>query len=141
MKQKKTSPQGIYKDGIKGIKYLTGQKISEYFFFIATEVHELTGTSQAVLYSSHLMRVTEEVLLQQVGKTPEYINIGLRWVSNAFESYLSNTYVIMDQHVDALATYSADINFMTLHEANVPALVAHSVNEDLSSDLVDDDED
>ena len=47
----------------------------------------------------------------------------------------------MDQHVDALARDSADINVMTLHEANVPALVAHSFNEDLSSDLVDDEED
>ena len=36
---------------------------------------------------------------------------------------------------------SADIHFMSLHEANVPALVTHSVHEDLSSDLLDDEED
>ena len=47
----------------------------------------------------------------------------------------------MDQHVDALAKDSADINVMTLHESNVLALVSHSVDEDLSSDLVDDEED
>ena len=47
----------------------------------------------------------------------------------------------MDQNVDALEKDSADINVMTFHEANMPALVSHSVNEDLSSDLVDDEED
>ena len=131
----------IYKDGKKGRKYLIGQKISEYFRFIATEVHELTEPSEAALYSAHSMRVTAAVLLHQVGKIPEYIKIRLRWVSNAFESYLRNTDAIMDYHVDALDQDSADNNVMTLHEANVPASVSHSVNEDLSSDMVGDEED
>ena len=113
----------------------------EYFRFIETEVHELTDPSEAALYSAHSMRVTAAVLLHQVGKTPEYIKIRLRWVLNAFESYLRNTDVIMDQHVDALAKDSADINVMTLHKANVPASIAHSVDKDMSSDLVDDEED
>ena len=141
LRQDKTLPLGIYKDGTKGRKYLTGQRISEYFRFIATEVHELTDPSEAALYSAHSMRVTAAVMLHQVGKTPEYIKIRLRWVSNAFESYLRNTDVIMDQHVDALAKDSANIHGMTLHEANIPALVSHSVGEDLSSDLVDEEED
>ena len=140
MRQERTLPLGIYKDGKRGIKYRTGQKISQYFRFIATEVHELTDPSEAALYSAYSMRVTAAMLLHQVEKTAEYIKIRLRWVSNAFESYLRNTEVIMDQHVNALAKDSIDVHVMTLHEANVPASVSHSVDEDLSSDLVDDEE-
>ena len=39
LRQEKALLLGIYKDGTKGRKYLTGQKILEYFRFIATEVH------------------------------------------------------------------------------------------------------
>ena len=96
-----------------------------------TEVHELTDPSEATLYYAHSMRVTAAVLFHQVGKTPENIKIRLRWVSNAFESYLRNTDVIMDQHVDALAKDYAYIHFMSLHKDNVPTSVRHSVDEDL----------
>ena len=44
----------------------------------------------------------------------------------------------MNHHIDAFARDSADIHFMSLHEANLPASVTHNVDEDLSSDLLDD---
>ena len=87
------------------------------------------------------MRVTAALLLHQVVKTPEYIKILIHWLSNSFESYLQNTDAIMDRHVNALARDSTYIHFMSLHEANVPASVTHSVDEDLSLDLLDDHED
>ena len=135
-------PLGIFsEDDHKGFSYLTGHKISDYFKFIAKEVHELDDPGESSKYSAHSLKVTAAVLLHQAQKDPEYIKICLRWVSNAFQEYLRNTEDIMQQHVKALLPDSLLIQLGKLSANNLPKEVEYGAEEYPSESLLDEDED
>ncbi len=46
------------------------------------------------------------MLLDEAGKSPDYIKKRLRWLGDSFCMYLCDTSVIQHQHVDALQTAS-----------------------------------
>ncbi len=46
------------------------------------------------------------MLLDEAGKSPDYIRKRLRWLGDSFRMYLRDTSVIQHQHVDALQTAS-----------------------------------
>ena len=46
------------------------------------------------------------MLLDEAGKSPDYIKKRLRWLGDSFRMYLRDTSVIQHQHVDALQTAS-----------------------------------
>ncbi len=48
------------------------------------------------------MRVWAWVLLDEAGKSPDYIKKRLRWMGDSFRMYLRDTHVIQDQHREAL---------------------------------------
>ncbi len=49
------------------------------------------------------------MLLDEAGKSPDYIKKHLRWLGDSFRMYLRDTSVIQHQHVDALQTASQAI--------------------------------
>ncbi len=60
-------------------------------------------------YSAHSLRVWACVLLDEAGKSPDYIKKRLRWLGNSFRMYLRDTAIIQHQHVDALLAASQEI--------------------------------
>ncbi len=55
------------------------------------------------------MRVWACVLLDEVGKLPDYITKRLRWMGDSFRMYLYDTHVIQDQHRKALRASSEEV--------------------------------
>ena len=49
------------------------------------------------------------VLLEEAGKSPDYIKKRLRWMGDSFWMYLRNTRVIQDQHREALRASSEEV--------------------------------
>ena len=60
-------------------------------------------------YSAHLLQVWACVLLDEAGKSPDYIKNCLYWMGNSFRMYLHNIHVIQDKHCEALWASSEEI--------------------------------
>ena len=55
------------------------------------------------------MRVWACVLLDEAGKSPDYIKKHLRWMGDSFQIFLRDTHVIQDQHREALRASSEEV--------------------------------
>jgi hypothetical protein len=60
-------------------------------------------------YSAHSFCVWACVLLDEVGKSPEYIKKRLCWLGDSFRIYLRDTTIIHSQHLDALQASSQEV--------------------------------
>jgi hypothetical protein len=56
-----------------------------------------------------LLRVWACVLLDEAGKSPDYIKKHLRWMGDSFRMYLRDTRVIQDQHRKALRASTEEV--------------------------------
>ncbi len=60
-------------------------------------------------YSAHLLQVWACVLLDEAGKTHDFIKKRLCWMGNSFWMYLCNMRIIQDQHHKALRASSKEV--------------------------------
>ena len=107
--QPRDLPVGVYKSKRGKILYLTGNKIAELLRAAVREIRPDTGKEELKRYSAHSLRVWACVLLDEAGKSPEYIKKRLRWLGDSFRMYLRDTSVIQHQHVDALRAASQEV--------------------------------
>jgi len=89
--------------------YLTGSKIADLLHKVVKMVYPDISKSDLSRYSAHSFRVWACVLLDEKGKSPEYIKKRLRWLGESFRTYLRDTATIQDQHRDALNDASIEI--------------------------------
>ena len=82
--------------------YLTGGKIAELLRGAVKRIRPEISSEDIKRYSVHSLRVWACVLLDEAGKSPDYIKKRLRWLGDSFRMYLRDTAVIQHQHVDAL---------------------------------------
>ena len=68
------------------------------------------------------MRVWACVLLDEVGKSPDYIKKRLRWMGDSFRMYLRDMHVIQDQHRKALRASSEEVTDLV---SALPADILH----------------
>jgi hypothetical protein len=108
-------PLAIYKTKKGECLYLTGGKIAELLRGIVKRVRPDISSDDIKRYSAHSLRVWACVLLDEAGKSPDYIKKRLRWLGDSFRMYLRDTAVIQHQHVDAL--HSASLAVMDLISA------------------------
>ncbi len=92
-------PVAVYKTKKGKVIYLTGNKIAE---LLRKAVKEVTTLDKLKWYSTHSLRVWACILLDKVGKMPDYIKKRLHWLGDSFRMYIGNTAIIQHQHVDAL---------------------------------------
>jgi hypothetical protein len=78
--------------------YLTGSRITTHFRAAARAVRPSISKDNEQRYSAHSLRVWAWVLLDEAGKSPDYIKKHLRWMGDSFRMYLRDTHVIQDQH-------------------------------------------
>jgi hypothetical protein len=60
-------------------------------------------------YSAHSLQVWACVLLDEAGKSPDYIKKCLRWMGDSFQMYLRDMCIIQDQHCEALQASSEEV--------------------------------
>jgi hypothetical protein len=72
-------------------------------------VHPNVSKEEEQQYSAHSLQVWACVLLDEVGKSPNYIKKCLRWMGDSFRMYLRDTHFIQDQHHEALQALSEEI--------------------------------
>jgi hypothetical protein len=90
--------------------YLTGSKIAELFRKAVKSCRPDTPKEELSKYSAHSIRVWACVLLDEAGKSPDFIKKRLRWMGDSFRMYLRDTRVITNQHNDdALKSASAKV--------------------------------
>ena len=102
--------------------YLTGSRIALHFRAAARAVRPNISKDNEQRYSAHSMRVWACVLLDEAGKSPDYIKKRLCWMGDSFRMYLCDTQVIQDQHREALRASSEEV--MDLISA-LPADILH----------------
>ncbi len=89
--------------------YLTGSRIAFHFRAAARAVHPNISKDDEQRYSAHSLRVWACVLLDEAGKSPDYIKKRLRWMGDSFRMYQRDTHVIQDQHREALRASSKEV--------------------------------
>jgi hypothetical protein len=89
--------------------YLTGSKIADLLQKVVKMVYPSISKPDLSRYSAHSFRVWACVLLDEQGKSPEYIKKRLRWLGESFRTYLRDTATIQDQHRAALNNASIEI--------------------------------
>jgi hypothetical protein len=84
------------------LAYITGTRIAVLFRAPARAVHPTITKEDKQQYSAHSLQVWACVLLDEAGKTPDFIKKRLCWMGNSFWLYLCDTRIIQDQHREAL---------------------------------------
>jgi hypothetical protein len=95
-------PIAEYKTKKGKVIYLTGNKIAELLWKAVKKVRPDTTPDELKRYSAHSLRLLACLLLDEVGKLPDYIKKRLRWLGNSFRMFLRGTAIIQQQHVDVL---------------------------------------
>jgi hypothetical protein len=91
------------------LAYITGSRIAILFRAAARAVRPTISKEEVQKYSAHLLQVWACVLLDEAGKSPDYIKKRLRWMGDSVWMYLRNTRVIQDQHRKALRALSEEV--------------------------------
>ncbi len=91
------------------LAYITWTRIAVLFRAAARAVHPTITKEDEQRYSAHSLQVWACVLLDEAGKSPDYIKKCLRWMGDSFRMYLRDTRVIQDQHCEALRASSEEV--------------------------------
>jgi hypothetical protein len=84
-------PVAAFKTKKGKIIYLTGNKIAKLLRKAVKMVRPHTTLDELKQYSAHSLRVWACVLLNEVGKLPDYIKKRLCWLGDSFRMYLKDT--------------------------------------------------
>jgi hypothetical protein len=91
------------------LAYITGSRIAILFQAAARAMRPSISKEEEQGYSAHSLRVWACVLLDEAGKSPDYIKKHLRWMGDSFRIYLRDTRVIQDQHRETLRALSEEV--------------------------------
>jgi hypothetical protein len=91
------------------LAYITGSRIAILFRAAARAMRLTISKEEVQQYSAHSLQVWACILLDEVGKLPDYIKKRLRWMGDSFWMYLRDTRVIQDQHRKALQASSEEV--------------------------------
>ena len=101
-------PVCTYPNKKNQLLYLTGSKVAALLRSAVMRIRPETPKDELSRYSAHSLRVWACVLLDEAGKSPEFIKKRLRWMGDSFRMYLRDTATINRQHRQALATASEE---------------------------------
>ncbi len=89
--------------------YLTSSRIALHFQAAARAVCPNMSKDDEQWYSANSMRVWACVLLDEAGKSPDYIKKHLRCMGDSFWMYLCDRHVIQDQNREAVRASSEEV--------------------------------
>ncbi len=102
-------PIAMYKLKQGKALYLTGNKIAELLHAAIRAIRLDKTKEELKRYSAHSPCIWACVLLNEAGKSPEYIKKRLRWLGDSFQMYSRDTSIIQHQHVEALQAASQEV--------------------------------
>jgi len=108
LNQPRDMPVCVYSTNKNDMLYLTGAKVAQLFRGAVKSIRRDIPDNEAKRYSAHSLRVWACVLLDEAGKSPEFIKKCLRWMGDSFRMYLRDTFVINRQHSAALENASTE---------------------------------
>ena len=79
---------------------MTGSRIAGLLQKAVKSVYPNISKSDLSRYSAHSFRVWACVLLDKMGKSPEYIKKRLLWLGETFRTYLRDTIALNDASVE-----------------------------------------
>ncbi len=91
------------------LAYISGSRIAALFRAAARALNPNISTEEEEQYSAHSLQVWACVLLDEVGKLPDYIKKRLCRMGDSFRMYLRDTCIIQDQHHEALQASSEKV--------------------------------
>ena len=137
--QQNDDPLCVYRDK-KGVQYLTGKAVTEYFRFVVRLVMLNISDEELSLISTHSIRVKACVLFAEAGRNGWYIKLRLRWMSDCYEVYLRNTKLITAQHSDAMSDVHERMLALAISFVNLPGSIdQYGVHDDTMYVLEDED--
>ena len=71
-------------------RFITNDDLKTHFQQAAAKVYNITNKQALTLWTAHSIRVGAAVLLQEMGKSADFIQQRLRWLSDAYKVYLRN---------------------------------------------------
>lgn len=101
-------PVCVYPNKNGQLLYLTGSKVASLLRNAVMHIRPTTPKEELTKFSAHSLRVWACVLLDEVGKSPEFIKKRLRWMGDSFRMYLRDTNIINKQHREALALSTSE---------------------------------
>ena len=90
---------------ISGMSYITSVYVSKLLKLAAKEAHGITSTKDLKKFTPHSPRVGACVLLDMMGKLPDFIKKRLRWRSDSYEDYLCHIPTVASDHVAVVNSY------------------------------------
>lgn len=118
-------PVAVYKHK-DSFAYITGSRVGVLLRQAVRLAHPDISKEDLKKFSAHSFRVWACVLLDEAGKSPDFIKKRLRWLGDSYRNYLRDTCAIQDQHREALA--SASLELMRLIEADPEDVIELSTN-------------
>lgn len=91
-------PVCIYSNQKKELPYLRGNKVASLLRGAVLQVCPSTPAAEVNRYSAHLLRVWACVLLNESGKSPDFIKSRVHWMGNSFRMYLCDMAIIHRQY-------------------------------------------
>ena len=101
-------PLCVYPNKQGHLLYLTGSKVAVLLRNAVKHIRPDTPKEDLKKYSAHSLRVWACVLLDEAGKSPDFIKKRLRWMGDSFRMYLRDTSIIHRQHCEALASSTSE---------------------------------
>jgi len=108
-------PVAVYRQK-DSFAYITGSRVGVLLKKAVRLAYPDKSKEELKKYSAHSFRVWACVLLDEAGKSPDFIKKRLRWLGDSYRIYLRDTCAIQDQHREALA--SASLELMRIIQAN-----------------------
>ena len=115
LEQPDNLPVAVYKQK-NSFAYITGSRVTALLRKAVKKVYPDISKDDLKKFSAHSFRVWACVLLDEAGKSPDFIKKRLRWLGDSYRIYLRDTCAIQDQHREALA--SASLELMNIIRAN-----------------------
>lgn len=109
--------------------YITGSRVGILLRQAVRLAHPDISKENLKKFSAHSFRVWACVLLDEAGKSPDFIKKRLRWLGDSYRTYLRDTCAIQDQHREALA--SASLELLRLIEADPEDVIELSTNDEV----------
>ena len=101
-------PVAVYKKKTS-FAYITGSRVTALLRRAVCLVYPDKSKEELNKFSAHSFRVWACVLLDEAGKSPDFIKKWLRWLRDSYRIYLRDTCAIQDQYREALASASLEL--------------------------------
>jgi hypothetical protein len=101
-----TTPMAVYRDTDGTVKHISDKDVEHILRAAAKKVHNVTVAKDLIRWSCHSIRVGACIRLQLLNKPSHFIQMRLRWTSDAWRLYLRNLPELahaQNEVIDALA--------------------------------------